>query len=290
MTTDVINGVPRELKPCPFCGGEAERFTLQGEENFGGDVIACKKCEACTRVVFGEKEGLIESWNRRTLLATAQPTADGEREAFEEWAASVGYHTERDMFQREKYQSSLTWELWRVWQARAAQPQQAVAVTDEVKLLKLLREWRDRIPDAPIYLRDLTDAQRLLAQLSKDLAQRDARIVQLEAEAIYTAAGVADDYKRIKALESQQAASVGGEREAFDQWFRRVKGLNDTVDTTFVSEAFFPYKAFKFGIEYTRTALSPEGGGVVYACPRCGTGMEVDTSAKPQANGQEADK
>ena len=48
------------------------------------------------------------------------------------WAASVGYHTERDMFQREKYQSSLTWELWRVWQARAAQPQQAVAVTDEV--------------------------------------------------------------------------------------------------------------------------------------------------------------
>lgn len=43
-----------------------------------------------------------------------------ERAAFEEWAASVGYHTERDMFQREKYQSTLTWELWRVWQARAA--------------------------------------------------------------------------------------------------------------------------------------------------------------------------
>ena len=43
-----------------------------------------------------------------------------ERKAFEAWAASVGYHTERDMFQREKYQSTLTWELWRVWQARAA--------------------------------------------------------------------------------------------------------------------------------------------------------------------------
>ena len=43
-----------------------------------------------------------------------------ERAAFEAWAASVGYHTERDMFQREKYQSTITWELWRVWQARAA--------------------------------------------------------------------------------------------------------------------------------------------------------------------------
>ena len=43
-----------------------------------------------------------------------------ERKAFEAWAASVGYHTERDMFQREKYQSTITWELWSVWQARAA--------------------------------------------------------------------------------------------------------------------------------------------------------------------------
>jgi len=50
----------------------------------------------------------------------AQSAPAGEREAFEAWAASVGYHTERDMFQSEKYQSTLTFELWRVWQARAA--------------------------------------------------------------------------------------------------------------------------------------------------------------------------
>ena len=50
----------------------------------------------------------------------AQSAPAGEREAFEAWAASVGYHTERDMFQREKYQSTLTWELWRVWQAGAS--------------------------------------------------------------------------------------------------------------------------------------------------------------------------
>lgn len=65
------------------------------------------------------------------LEAKAAPV--GEREAFEAWATSVGYHIERDMFQREKYQSTLTWELWRVWQAgaayqRAQQPQSAEAV------------------------------------------------------------------------------------------------------------------------------------------------------------------
>ena len=66
-----------ELKACPFCGGEAERFTLNDEANFGGDVIACKKCGACSRVIFGEKEGLVESWNTRTQ---AQP-ADAYRMA-----------------------------------------------------------------------------------------------------------------------------------------------------------------------------------------------------------------
>ena len=56
------------------------------------------------------------------LEAKAAPV--GEREAFESWAASVGYHTERDMFQREKYQSTLTWELWLVGEARAAHRRQ----------------------------------------------------------------------------------------------------------------------------------------------------------------------
>jgi Lar family restriction alleviation protein len=57
-----------ELKPCPFCGGEAERFTITAEaevSNIGGDVIACKKCEASTRVFFGEKEGIVNAWNAR---------------------------------------------------------------------------------------------------------------------------------------------------------------------------------------------------------------------------------
>lgn len=56
------------LRPCPFCGGEAERITLGPEEpeNEGGDVIVCKGCQASSRVEFGYKENLVSSWNERT--------------------------------------------------------------------------------------------------------------------------------------------------------------------------------------------------------------------------------
>lgn len=77
-----------ELKPCPFCGGEAERITLVDAENFGGDVISCKKCECCTRVVFGEKEGLVEFWNRRAELSTLK-AVQGEAVAWRDH--SVNY-------------------------------------------------------------------------------------------------------------------------------------------------------------------------------------------------------
>ncbi|QJD58157.1 restriction alleviation protein, Lar family [Pseudomonas sp. gcc21] len=61
-----------ELKPCPFCGGEAKRITLDDEANFDGDAIVCTSCDACSRVVFGEKEGLVDAWNRRQQ-APAEP-------------------------------------------------------------------------------------------------------------------------------------------------------------------------------------------------------------------------
>lgn len=57
-----------DLKPCPFCGGEAERITIEDDSdpsNFGGDVIQCRNCIASSRVVFGEKEGIEDAWNRR---------------------------------------------------------------------------------------------------------------------------------------------------------------------------------------------------------------------------------
>ena len=56
-----------ELKPCPFCGGVAARdIILEDGSNYGGEIIGCKRCLASTRVFFGEKEGLEESWNTRT--------------------------------------------------------------------------------------------------------------------------------------------------------------------------------------------------------------------------------
>ena len=56
-----------ELRPCPFCGGEAQRFTIEDEPtNAGGDCIGCLKCGASSHVEFGRKENLVSSWNTRT--------------------------------------------------------------------------------------------------------------------------------------------------------------------------------------------------------------------------------
>lgn len=54
-----------DLKPCPCCGGKAERIELQDKENFDGHVIECQKCGLSTRIYFGEKDGLEESWQCR---------------------------------------------------------------------------------------------------------------------------------------------------------------------------------------------------------------------------------
>ena len=54
------------LKPCPFCGGEAEEFELEDEANFGGSVVCCTRCGASSAVHFDRKVNLISSWNTRT--------------------------------------------------------------------------------------------------------------------------------------------------------------------------------------------------------------------------------
>ena len=48
----------KELKPCPFCGGEAE---IVGYTIFWA---TCKECTAETKD-FDTKEEAIEAWNRR---------------------------------------------------------------------------------------------------------------------------------------------------------------------------------------------------------------------------------
>jgi Lar family restriction alleviation protein len=61
------------LLPCPFCGGEAERFTIGGDEpnNVGGDVISCTKCGASSHVEFRYKENLVSHWNARATITKA---------------------------------------------------------------------------------------------------------------------------------------------------------------------------------------------------------------------------
>jgi hypothetical protein len=68
-----------ELKPCPFCGGEATRdIIFEGGSNYGGEIIGCKKCLASTRVFFGGKE---ESAQRGAWYPYEDCGARAKREA-----------------------------------------------------------------------------------------------------------------------------------------------------------------------------------------------------------------
>lgn len=58
------------LKPCPFCGGEAEIIHLDDGDNAGGSCVCCTRCQASGNVEFGRKENFVDNWNRR---ATTQP-------------------------------------------------------------------------------------------------------------------------------------------------------------------------------------------------------------------------
>ena len=52
-----------DLKPCPFCGGEAG--IDDDIEVVGGAIICCTDCQASSRVEFGFIENLEASWNSR---------------------------------------------------------------------------------------------------------------------------------------------------------------------------------------------------------------------------------
>lgn len=73
IVSALFTGEPQmseELKPCPFCGGKAERHEItedDGLDNQGGSVISCQKCQASSAVEFEFKETLVERWNRRLL-------------------------------------------------------------------------------------------------------------------------------------------------------------------------------------------------------------------------------
>lgn len=65
-----------KLKPCPFCGGEAEIKNFDGYHRYANgvvDFIQCKKCGGRTREYYTHikteidmRQEAIKAWNRRT--------------------------------------------------------------------------------------------------------------------------------------------------------------------------------------------------------------------------------
>jgi len=54
-----------ELKPCPFCGGEAEAYKKYFANNKPSYVyVRCKNCKASTTNFFYEKNAFM-AWNKR---------------------------------------------------------------------------------------------------------------------------------------------------------------------------------------------------------------------------------
>ena len=60
------------VKPCPFCGGEAEIIKAHF---FGGYQYACRCVDCVAQSAFcGTKEEAVTEWNRRVCVSTPQKT------------------------------------------------------------------------------------------------------------------------------------------------------------------------------------------------------------------------
>lgn len=208
-----------ELLSCPFCGGEAKRFTLQDENNFGGDVIACQSCDACSRVVFGEKEGLVESWNRRAAQPAAGEANADVRSAFEEaWSKAMcndegvpGPKPLRSLVDPEEYRGGGVKFAWR-WFQRGAQAYAppAAAHGDSAS-----EQHRNNMADTIVSLRTEIAALRRNAAAHGDEAVHVPTALASRIVAALESSGLNADYRmagEIRELIAMRAqAGEGGE-------------------------------------------------------------------------------
>ena len=55
-----------ELKPCPFCGGEAETDTIEVVTKYRTKTVDAVICQCGGMAIGFDKNDAIEAWNRRT--------------------------------------------------------------------------------------------------------------------------------------------------------------------------------------------------------------------------------
>lgn len=134
----------------------------------------------------------------------------------------------------------------------------------------------------------MSRADDLIGLLQDGIVKRDARIAEIELEqrrfhdaqfnlkSLYKRAAIAlsldqdntswfeivGDLEKVAALKEQQRGGVVlPEREEFDKWFRHEQLISESIDTTWISESFLPYRAWM-----ARSRLNPLGECV--AVPR----------------------
>lgn len=71
-----------KLKPCPFCGGEAEVWVSDVTDRA---IVYCTVCDAQIRIRQNEQEA-IEAWNHRVSEKSAENQRNGHEKDDEYWA------------------------------------------------------------------------------------------------------------------------------------------------------------------------------------------------------------